>query len=343
MWVYVLRRVLYNAPVYLAILLVLFVCLRVYDPVYARVGKNPTPEVLEQTRESLGLDQPAVVQYLMFLGQLPGLAWDTTLYLVGSKPAPVPPGADDDTIRSWDSKEPVSRVLARCIPPTLKLTVPALLITTLISTAIGLVSAFNRGRRTDRFLMIAAVVGMCVSFLVYIILGQKIGAYDFNEFLRSEFGIRQGLFAISGYQPGLENWAHYCLLPVLISVIVAMGYDTRFYRAVMVEECNRDYIVTAQAKGATNKKIMFVHMLKNAMIPIITRVMITLPFLITGSFLLEMYFSIPGMGATLIHSILAKDLPVVQCFTAVFAGLFIATNILTDVLYALVDPRVRLS
>ena len=150
-------------------------------------------------------------------------------------------------------------------------------------------------------------------------------------------------FAIQGYEPGVLNWFHYILLPVMISVIVAMGYDTRFYRAVMVEETGRDYIVTARSKGATRRKIMFVHMLRNALIPIVTRIMITLPFLITGSILLEMYFGIPGMGKKLITAINEKDLPIIESFTALFAGIFILSNILTDVLYAIVDPRVRLS
>jgi peptide/nickel transport system permease protein len=140
-----------------------------------------------------------------------------------------------------------------------------------------------------------------------------------------------------------ERWAHYCLLPVIISVIVSMGYDTRFYRAVMVEESARDYITTARAKGASKSKIMFVHMLKNAMIPIITRVVISLPFLIAGSILVENYFGIPGMGRTLIQAVNSKDFPVIQAFTAVFAALYIVTIILTDVLYAWFDPRVRLS
>ena len=128
----------------------------------------------------------------------------------------------------------------------------------------------------------------------------------------------------------------------MISTIVAMGYDTRFYRTVMVEETQRDYIRTARAKGLTERRVMFKHMLKNAMISIITRIMITLPFLVTGSILLEMYFNIPGMGRTLITAIKGLDFPIVQTFTAIFAALFIVSNILTDVLYALVDPRVRL-
>jgi peptide/nickel transport system permease protein len=128
----------------------------------------------------------------------------------------------------------------------------------------------------------------------------------------------------------------------MISVIVSMGYDTRFYRAVMVEETQAEYITTARAKGASRTKIMFVHMLRNAMIPIITRVMITLPFLVTGSILLEQFFGIPGMGYTLLSAITNGDFPVVEVFTAVFAGLFILSLIATDILYALFDPRVRL-
>ena len=128
----------------------------------------------------------------------------------------------------------------------------------------------------------------------------------------------------------------------MISVIVSMGYDTRFYRAVMVGETEAEYITTARAKGASRTKIMFVHMLRNAMIPIITRVMITLPFLVTGSILLEQFFGIPGMGYTLLSAITNGDFPVVEVFTAVFAGLFIISLIATDILYALFDPRVRL-
>ena len=122
-----------------------------------------------------------------------------------------------------------------------------------------------------------------------------------------------------------------------------MGYDTRYYRAVMVEESQRDYITTALAKGATKRKVMFAHMLKNAMIPIVTRIAISLPFLIVGSILLEKFFGIPGMGRTLITAVQANDFPVVQSFTAIFAAVYIATIILTDILYAAFDPRVRLS
>ena len=239
---------------------------------------------------------------------------------------------------SWDQRgRTVGEILRTSVGPSLAITVPALVLTTLISICVGIISSYYRGRLVDRTLVVMAVLGMSVSFLVYIILGQYFGAYVLNRSLGRE------LFAIEGYEPGLANWAHYCLLPVLISVIVGMGYDTRYYRAVMVEESQRDYIVTALAKGASKRKVMFVHMLKNAMIPIVTRVAISLPFLIMGSILLESFFGIPGMGRTLIAAVRVKDFPVVQAFTAIFALVYIFTIILTDVLYALFDPRVRLS
>ena len=179
---------------------------------------------------------------------------------------------------------------------------------------------------------------MSVSFVVYIVLGQYFAAFRLNETLG------ETLFAVQGYDTSVPGWwVRFCMLPVLISTIVAMGYDTRFYRSVMVEETTKDYIRTARAKGISERQVMFKHMLKNAMVSIVTRIMITLPFLVVGSILLEMYFNIPGMGKVLINAINNRDFPVIQGFTAVFAVIFIVSNILTDVLYGVVDPRVRLS
>ena len=314
MWAYIFRKLIYNVPVYLTIVLLVMAALRVHDPVYSYLGKNAKPEDIVKYRELVGLDQPFLVQYTRFL----------TTFDLGTE--------------SWDQRgRTVGEILRTSVGPSLAITVPALLLTTLISICVGIISSYYRGRLVDRTLVVMAVLGMSVSFLVHIILGQYFGAYVLNRSLGRE------LFAIEGYEPGLANWAHYCLLPVIISVIVGMGYDTRYYRAVMVEESQRDYIVTALAKGASKRKVMFVHMLKNAMIPIVTRVAISLPFLIMGSILLESFFGIPGMGRTLIAAVRVKDFPVVQAFTAIFALVYIFTIILTDVLYALFDPRVRLS
>lgn len=317
MWSYTARKLLYNIPVYLGIVLLLMLALRVNDPAYAFLGKNASAEDLLANRQKMGLDRPFIVQYFALLKSVLTL---------------------DFSVSSWANEGiSVGRMLRESIIPSLSITLPALMLTSTISICIALISAFFRGRPVDRALMVLAVVGMSVSFLVYIVFGQYWAAYV----LTRESGT--GYFAIGGYEQGIANWPYYCLLPVLISTFVAMGYDTRFYRAVMVEESGRDYIVTATAKGASKRKVMFVHMLKNAMIPIITRIMTTLPFLIMGSLLLEVYFNIPGMGRVLYKAIQEQDFPVIQIFVAVFAGLFILSNILTDVLYAVVDPRVRLS
>ena len=207
---------------------------------------------------------------------------------------------------------------------------------------VGLLAAVNRGRVIDRGLMFLAVVGMSISFLVFIILGQYFGAYWLTERLGTEvFAVRYDPSRLTGNFAA--DWATFYLLPVIISVIVSMGYDTRFYRSVIVEQTTADYIRTARAKGCGQARVMFKHLLRNALIPIITRVMITLHFLIVGSLLLEVYFSIPGMGATLLTHMQNKDFAVTQAIVAILAAIFILSNILTDVLYALVDPRVRLS
>ncbi len=317
MWSYVIRRLLYSIPVYLGILLLVMAALRVNDPVYAYLSKDASQEEYEAFKEKAGLDQPFPAQYGKFLVSVVRL---------------------DFSRQSWDKPgESVGALLRQSVGPTLAITVPALVLTSVLSILIGLISAFNRGRWLDKTLVTVAVLGMSVSFLVYIVLGQYFGAFQLN------MALGEPVFAVQGYDTSKPGWwIHFCLLPVLISTIVAMGYDTRFYRTVMVEECHKDYLRTARAKGLTETRVMFKHMLKNAMISIVTRVMITLPFLIMGSILLEMYFNIPGMGKMLITALNAKDFPVVEGFTAVFAALFLLTNILTDVLYGVVDPRVRL-
>ena len=316
MWAFTIRKLAYNIPVYLAIVMLLMMLLRVRDPVAGMLGKNSSAQDYINKRAELGLDTPFLVQYGKLIQSIVTLdfsqdVWNEPGVTVGEK-------------------------LRTAVPRSLALTVPALVITTIISILIAMLSAFNRGRWIDKLLVFFAVLGMSVSFLVYIIFGQYFGAYKLQQWVGTP------VFSIHGYEPGIMNWAFYMLLPVLISVIVSMGYDIRFYRAVMVEETQADYITTARAKGAPQSKVMFVHMLRNAMIPIVTRVMITLPFLVTGSILLEEFFGIPGMGYVLLSAIRNNDFPVVEGFTAVFAGLFILSIIATDILYAVFDPRVRL-
>lgn len=308
---YLLRRLLQGAPILLGVTLVTFLLFDVFggDPAVAFLGKHATAAELEAMRRAHGFDQPLPVRYLAYLWQIVTL----------------------DFGRSFVTSEPVSALLLRGAPASLSLTVPALMATTILSVSIALVAAYFRGRAVDRVLMLLAVVGMSVSFLVYIVVGQYLLAFEWP------------FFHIHGYQRGfLERWS-YLALPIIILVVVGMGYDTRFYRSVMVEETNRDYVTTALAKGVAMPKALFVHVLRNAMIPIVTRVMISVPFLVTGSLLLESFFGIPGLGGTLLEAIDQADLPVIKAYTVMISTLFVLTNIATDLFYALVDPRVRFS
>lgn len=322
MWSYVVRRVLYNIPIYLVIVMVVMAMLRINDPVSAYLSKNATEAERALKEAEFGLDQPFFVQYFQMLKSIVTL---------------------DFSSKSWyQETNTVGQVIGPSILPSLKITIPALLFSTLISIVVALIAAANRGRVIDRGLMFIAVVGMSVSFLVFIILGQYFGAFWLTEKTGVDlFAVRYDADRLSGNFAA--DWVKYFLLPVMISVVVSMGYDTRFYRTVIVEQTNADYIRTAKAKGCSQARVMFIHLLRNAMIPIITRVMITMPFLIVGSLLLEVYFSIPGMGATLLTHMQNKDFAVTQTIVAILAAIFILSNILTDVLYAIVDPRVRLS
>lgn len=322
MWSYVVRRVLYNIPIYLVIVMVVMVMLRINDPVSAYLSKNATEAERALKEAEFGLDQPFLVQYLDMLKSIVTF---------------------DFSAKSWyQETSTVGEIIKPSILPSLQITLPSLILSTCISIVVGLIAAMNRGRLVDRGLMFVAVVGMSISFLVFIILGQYFGAYWLNDKVGTEiFAIRYDADRLTGFF--VTDWIKFYLLPVIISVIVSMGYDTRFYRTVIVEQTNADYIRTAKAKGCSQRRVMFRHLLRNAMIPIVTRVMITMPFLIVGSLLLEVYFSIPGMGKTLLTHMTNKDFAVTQAIVAILAALFILSNILTDVLYAIVDPRVRLS
>lgn len=334
------------------------------EPVRVAEGQAPEPRVLDA---AAGFPGVLVVDDPWTFGRFVRSFWDNQYFAALQRIV---------TLRfnqkSWSvESQGVGDIIASSIVPSLSVTLPVLILTTLISTSLGLLASFNRGKPLDRGVMFLAVLGMSISYLVYVIVGQYFGAQwprlAFNLEIFSTFGYepvlplwdrvqaslqdngveRPGFFrtllAWFAAVPGsIKHWPYYCLLPVIIGVIVAMGYDTRFYRAVMVEECNKDYIRTARAKGASNRRVMYRHMLRNALIPIITRVMISLPFIIMGSLLVEIYFGIPGMGQQLFNAITNKDFPVVEAITALLAAIFIITNILTDVLYAVVDPRVTL-
>jgi len=222
-------------------------------------------------------------------------------------------------------KQPVTKLLMDGIPKSLSLTIPIFIIGIVVSISLSLVCAFFRNTWIDRFFVIFAVALMSINYLVYIVAGQYFLAY------------KQGMFPVWGY----ESW-RYLVLPVMIGVVSGLGSNIRFYRTIMLDEMYKDYVRTAFAKGVSKSRVLFVHVLKNAMIPIITNVVIAIPFLYTGSLLLESFFGIPGLGYLGISAITQSDVDVVRALVLIGALLFVVSNLLTDICYALADPRVKL-
>ncbi len=226
---------------------------------------------------------------------------------------------------SSSMNQPVARLLAQGILPSLALTVPILIIELLVAVVLALICVFFRNRFIDRFFVVLAVALMSVNYLVWIVVGQYLLAF------------RLGWFPLWGF----ESW-RYLLLPVLIGVLSGLGANLRFYRSILLDEVYRDYVRGAFAKGLSRSRVLFRHILKNALIPIITNVVIALPFLYTGSLLLESIFGIPGLGYLSVNALNSADIDVMRAVVLIGALLFMAANLIADLCYALVDPRVKL-
>jgi peptide/nickel transport system permease protein len=309
MLAYVIRRLLYTIPLVLGVAMIVWLVFDsgiLGDPAQKLVGKSASPEELEALRIDLGFRDPPWTRFGRFLGDIAAL----------------------DFGRSREFKLNVVEMIARGVGPSLALTAPAFLVATLIAIALSLFCAAYRGGFLDRTLVVVAVALMSVSSLVYIIFGQYFLGYH-------------GPFPVAGFAYD-ARMAWYLALPWVIFVFLTVGPDLRFYRTAVLEEVKQDYVRTAKAKGVHGRKILFVHILRNAMIPILTRIVVVLPFLFTGSLLLEQFFQIPGIGGITVMGVLNDDMPVIRAMTFVFAILFIIGNLLTDILYTVVDPRVRL-
>ena len=196
--------------------------------------------------------------------------------------------------------------------------------------AVALFVAFFRETYVDRAVLVVCMLTMSVASLLYIIAGQ----YLVGQLLR--------WFPISGFDPNPAVVARFLALPVLVGVVSGFGADMRLYRTIFLEEMNRDYVRTARAKGCGDARVMVRHVLRNALIPILTNVVVPIPFLFTGALLLESFFGIPGLGALTVEAIQGNDFSTLRTMVYLGALLFILGQILTDISYALADPRVRL-
>lgn len=309
---YTLRKLAGGIPLILGVTLVSFVLMVYFGPdkTYELLSKNPTAEEIAQVRAQLGYDQPFWLRYGTYLKELATLDF----------------GYSDST------GERVGAILQRTLPISLLLLAPGFVLGNLLGIVLGLVAAWHRGGWIDKAIMGFAVIGMSISFLVVIIAFQVL------------FGVVLGWFPVRGWNVhDLGSYLHHVTVPTLASVFVALGYNTRFFRAVLVEEMQRDHVRTARAFGAGAVENLWKNVLMNAMIPIVTRIMFSIPLVVvSGSLLIESYFGIPGVGKVTFDAITSGDQPILKAVVGLTAVMFVLILIVNDILYRAFDPRVAL-
>ena len=308
---YLIRRLWQMIPTLFGVVLLVFLLFKGFggDPAEILGGLNATTAQIDAIRQQLGLSEPLYVQFGIFLKQIVTFDWG----------------------KSWATSESVSHLFATRLPATLTVMTPILILETLLAIPFAIFVAYVRGSLTDRAIMVATTVALSISFLVYVIVGQYV------------FAFQLGLFPVQGWSDSvLTNLRVYAPLPVLLAVAVSLAPQTRLYRTFFLDEIGHDYVRTARAKGMTERTILLKHVLRNAMIPILTNVAVSLPGIFVGSFLIETFFSIPGLGREVLLAVNRSDYPVIQAVTIYLAVITMTVNLATDVLYKFADPRVVL-
>jgi peptide/nickel transport system permease protein len=317
---YALRRLWETVPTTVGIVLVSFALFNVVggSPAETILGKNASAEAVAAFNAKWGYDKPLLIgdwrggrgvkgaldsQFFRFIGDL----------------------ARGELGYSIENNEPVADILRRGAGPSLSLTVPILAGGVTVALMLALLSAAFRGGRTDRAIMIASTVLMSVNYVIWVLAGQYLLSY------------RAGLFPVWGYE---SAWN--LALPVIIGIVSSLGVDVRFFRTVVLDELYRPYVLTLKAKKISGASIMVKHVLRNALIAVVTYVSLSIPYLFTGSLLLESFFGIPGLGSVSINAIHSADMAVVRSVVVLGALLYQFVNLAVDLVYALLDPRVRL-
>ncbi|PLX59841.1 ABC transporter permease [Sedimenticola selenatireducens] len=322
---YIVRRILYAIPILIGVNILTFVLFFVVNSPddMARMNlcmKRVTPEAIENWKAERGYDKP-----LLFNSASQGV-WQVTDTIFFQKSLKL----FQFDFGTSDSDRDIGYDISQRMWPSLAIAVPVLLIGLLVNITYALLIAFFRATYIDIWSVVLCVVMMSISGLFYIIGGQ----YLVSKLLH--------LVPISGYDTGFAA-VKFLILPVLIGVVGGIGSGTRWYRTLFLEEINRDYVRTARAKGLSEGIVLFRHVLKNAMIPILTGVVVVLPLLFMGSLITESFFGIPGLGSYTIDAINLQDFAIVRAMVFLGSVLYIIGLLLTDISYTLVDPRVRLS
>lgn len=311
MLAYIIRRIWQMIPTMLGVVLLIFFLFNWVggDPAYILAGKMANPEQITNIRQQLGVDQPYYIQLWIFIKQI--ITFDYGF--------------------SWSTGESVSNIILTRLGPSLTIIIPLTILQTVISIILALAVASVRGSLTDRMVMLLCTIGMSISILVYIIVFQYSLAYQL------------GWFPVQGWSDSLTgNLFEYALLPILIMLVVSIAPTLRLYRSFILDEVNQDYVRTARAKGVGEGRILGIHVLRNASIPIITDVMASLPGLLIGAFLIERFFGIPGIGREIIIAVERSDFPVIKAITVYVAAATMIFNLIADLIYKVVDPRVQL-
>jgi peptide/nickel transport system permease protein len=308
---YLMRRIWQMIPTLLGVVLLVFFLFNWVggDPAYVLAGKMASPEDIANIRHQLGIDRPLWEQLWIFIRQI----------------------VSGDFGDSWSTHEPVSQIFRTRLGPSMTLLIPLMILETAVAVLIALLVSAFRGSLLDRSLMVASTMVMSISLLVYIIVGQ----YVFASVL--------GWFPVKGWSQQLsQNLTTYAVLPVLLGLLVSVAPSLRLYRTFILDEVGQDYVRTARAKGVSEMRILWVHVLRNAGIPIVTNLLMGLPALLTGAFLLERFFAIPGIGREIILAVERSDFPIIKAATVYVAMATLVANLLGDMLYRVLDPRVNL-
>ena len=324
MFAYIMRRVLYAIPILIGVNLLTFTLFFVVnspdDMARMHLGmKRVTPEAVVKWKQDRGYDKP-----LLFNQQANGIdkLTDTIFFAKSVSLFAFKFGsADDGRDIGYDIRQRMW--------PSLAIAIPVFIAGLLVNITFAMLLAFFRATYIDVWGVIFCVILMSISTLFYIIGGQ----YLIGKLLH--------LVPISGYDTGL-NSIKFLILPIVISVIGNIGAGSRWYRTIFLEEINKDYVRTARAKGLAELRVLFKHVLKNAMIPILTGAVVVIPLLFMGSLLTESFFGIPGLGSYTIDAIQSQDFAIVRAMVFLGSVLYIVGLILTDISYTLVDPRIRL-
>ncbi len=304
MWRYVLKRVVLALPVLVGVSVVVFVAIRLIpgDPAQLMAGQAATQEVVQQIRQSLGLDQPLPVQYLYFLRNV----------------------VRGDLGRSLFNGAPVVEELAQRFPRTVRLALASMAVASLIGIPAGILAATRRSTWVDTAVMLVALAGVSV----------PVFWLGLNLILL--FSVRLQWLPSFGY----ETWRH-LVLPSLTLGAASTAVVARMTRSAMLEVLGQDYVRTARAKGLAERVVVSRHALRNALIPVVTVLGLQLGTLLSGAVLTETVFAWPGIGRLLVEAVLARDYPIIQGATLLIAATFVVLNVAVDVLYGLLDPRIR--